>query len=204
MDEVVAIVKHRKPRTINKEKEKANKLIREAGQLKTGERICEGRVKLRPDMSRPGGLDNPYFLNEDGSIQTRPCEKPPIKGGLVCMSHGGAAPQVRKKAEKRLLAMVEPALIRLEALVAQEEHLPTALGALRTVLERAGSTAIGPLVKEAGDKDTRPIINIGIRVGGIDKPVVSIGMQVPKEGDDEAAAEGEIVDDLDGDDSTND
>jgi len=193
MDTVTALIKpHRKPRTINKEREKATKLIREAKEIKVDERVCDGRVKLRADMSRVAAPDNPYFLNEDGSVQTRPCQKAPIKGGRVCASHGGSAPQVRKKAEKRLLAMVEPALIRLEALVMQEEHLPTALGALRTVLERAGTpNSIGPLAKEQGDKDMRPIINIGIKVGGIDKPVVTIGMQAPAHED---VTEGEMID----------
>ncbi|SNR38943.1 hypothetical protein [Blastococcus mobilis] len=34
---------------------------------------------------------------EDGSL--RPCRKAPIKGATVCRSHGGAAPQVKAKAE---------------------------------------------------------------------------------------------------------
>jgi hypothetical protein len=190
----IAPTKHRKPRTINKEREKANKLIREALVVREDEvRRCEGSVKLRADMERAAGPDNPYFLNDDGSIQTRPCNKPPIKGGMVCMSHGGSASQVRAKADRRLLAMVEPSLIRLDALVQQNEHLPTALGALRTVLERAGSRSIGPLVKETGEKDTRPIINIGIKVGGIDKPVVTVAM-LPSTAAADEATEGEMID----------
>jgi hypothetical protein len=31
----------------------------------------------------------------------RPCRKRPIKGGSVCATHGGSAPQVRAKAEER-------------------------------------------------------------------------------------------------------
>jgi hypothetical protein len=183
-----------KIRTIKRAKEKAARLVREAAKLKEGERACVGMVKLRADMRQPAGPDNPYFLNEDGSIKTRPCGLAPIKGGMVCHKHGGKAPQVRAKANKRLLAMVEPSLIRLEALVEQTEHLPTSLAAIRTVLERAGSTApIGPLAKEVGDKDMRPIIQIGIKVGGIEKPVVEVGM-MPVASD---AIEGELVDEDD-------
>lgn len=32
----------------------------------------------------------------------KPCGRPPIHGGNVCPSHGGAAPQVRAKAEERV------------------------------------------------------------------------------------------------------
>jgi hypothetical protein len=45
------------------------------------------------------------------SSQTgKPCKKPPIKGGFVCMTHGGAAPQVRKAADQRIKTMLEQAL----------------------------------------------------------------------------------------------
>lgn len=32
----------------------------------------------------------------------KPCGRPPIRGGTVCPSHGGSAPQVRAKAEERV------------------------------------------------------------------------------------------------------
>lgn len=161
-------------RRVHQRVRRANALVKTAAAHIEGERQCHGRVKLRPDMKRRAGPDNPYLLLPTGEIQTRPCEAPPIRGGTVCVRHGGRAPQVRKNADRRLLAMVEPSLIRLEALIHQEEHMPTALGAIRTVLERAGSAAIGPLKTDAGEKDARPIINIGIKVGGIDAPVVKV------------------------------
>ena len=34
-----------------------------------------------------------------------PCKQRPIRGGTVCATHGGSAPQVRRKAEERLAAM---------------------------------------------------------------------------------------------------
>jgi hypothetical protein len=168
----------RKPRTIAGEKAKANLLIREATELKPGERMCKAKVKIREDLTRPAGPDNPFLRNDDGTVQTRPCKNFPISGGTVCHKHGGRAPAVKRKAEKRLLAMVEPALVRLGGLAQQEEHLPTALGAIQVILQRAGSsTAIGPLAKDVGDKDSRPIININIKPGGLEKPVVAIGVQ---------------------------
>lgn len=35
------------------------------------------------------------------------CKKPPIRGAAVCRAHGGAAPQVRRKADERIREYVE-------------------------------------------------------------------------------------------------
>lgn len=147
----------------------------------------------------PGVVDRPVPQRKckAQTKQGKPCGKYAIKGGRVCPTHGGSAPQVKKAAAKRLLAMVEPALVELQELVMQNVHLPSKLGAIRTVLERGGDNAIGALKKQAEAPDARPIINIGIKVGGIDKPIVSVGM-LPSAVD--AAEEGEIV----GDDETDD
>lgn len=36
------------------------------------------------------------------------CQRWPIKGGTVCQTHGGAAPQVKAKAAERLLDLIDP------------------------------------------------------------------------------------------------
>jgi hypothetical protein len=167
-----------KPRSLRAAQRRAKSIIDQAGALQQGERMCRGKVKLRD-------ADGNYLRDEAGAVQTRPCRNHAIKGGAVCQKHGGKAPQVRKKADQRLLAMVEPALVRLGELVHQTEHMPTALGAIRTVLERAGSNSIGALAKESGEKDTRPQIVIGIKVGGIATPsgvVVDAKQIQPEEG----------------------
>lgn len=143
---VQAITKPRKPQPMKEMKRRAKVLIAQAKQLEEGERRCRA-VKKSGER----------------------CKRYAIRGGRVCPYHGGSAPQVRAKANRRLLAMVEPSIIRLEALIHQDEHMPTALGAIRTVLERAGAEAIGPLAKDV-ERDNRPIINVGIKVGGIDVP----------------------------------
>jgi len=56
------------------------------------------------------------------------------------MHHGGAARQVRAAAKVRLAALVDPAIARLAALL-KSRHDPTALGACRDVLDRAGFKA---------------------------------------------------------------
>jgi hypothetical protein len=140
---------------------KANLVVKQAAEIQQGERMCRAHARVRDENGE-------VVRDADGKALTRPCKQKAIRGGFVCWNHGGKAPQVRKKAEKRLLALVEPSIIRLEALMQQEEHLPTALAAVRTVLERAGDAAIGAL-KQTSEKDTRPIINIGIKVGGIEQ-----------------------------------
>lgn len=59
-------------------------------------KACD-RCGLTHDAGCTGHVDL-----EDGSI--RPCRRPPIRGGSVCRSHGGAAPQVKAAAQRRLAA----------------------------------------------------------------------------------------------------
>lgn len=146
---------------------RANQLVKDAAAIVEGERKCKA-------------------IKKNG----KRCGKFAIKGGTVCPTHGGSAPQVKAKAQKRLLAMVEPSIIRLEALIHQDGHLPTALGAITTVLNRT----LGAVGKDGDEKDTRPVINIGIKVGGIDqKPDVKVGL-IPTNAS-PVAVDAELVDD---------
>lgn len=68
-----------------------------------------------------------------------PCKRSPIKGGTVCMSHGGAAPQVRRKANERLLQGVPKMLSELKRLAVDDSVPPNVrLAAIRDWLDRAG------------------------------------------------------------------
>ena len=177
----------KKARMTRQRLRRADTLIEQAKAIRPGERQCKRHIKIRND-------DGVVLLNADGSPQTRQCRKAPIKGGFVCAIHGGSVPAVRAAAGRRLLAMVEPSLVRLHALIHQDEHMPTALGAIRTVLERAGGEAIGVLKKDVGDADMRPIINIGIAVGGITAvPEVKVGL-LPS-----ASIDADLVEDSDDD-----
>ncbi|MBC9734492.1 HGGxSTG domain-containing protein [Nocardioides marmotae] len=54
-----------------------------------------------------------------------PCKKYPIEGAVVCASHGGAAPQVRRKAQERMLmAQDDAASLLVKAL--SDDRIPFA------------------------------------------------------------------------------
>ena len=76
------------------------------------------------------------------STQDR-CKNQAIMGGTVCRIHGGAAPQVRAVAARRVLeSFVTPALIRLEALLT-DPTVPdsVAMRAVDSTLDRGGYAA---------------------------------------------------------------
>ena len=57
--------------------------------------------------------------------QTRdgtPCKNAPINGTNVCRMHGGAAPQVRRKAEERIEAAAYPAAVVMTELLGSDEE----------------------------------------------------------------------------------
>lgn len=79
-----------------------------------------------------------------------PCANSPMKGGTVCRSHGGAAPQVMRKAKERLENSAEK-MARLLLQMAEDPNVPHAvrLAAIRDALDRAGITAKQTLEVEA-------------------------------------------------------
>ncbi len=183
----------RSPHTVKIQRQRvrrANSLVATAKAVVKGERRCTATSKVRD-------ADDNVVYGEDGKALRRPCGHYAIKGGTVCYNHGGSAPKVKAAAQRRLAAMVEPAIVRLNALVHQDEHLPTALGAIRTILERADGEAIGVLKKQAEEHSSLPTIVFGIKVGGIATPTVTMEMR-PKglpAGDDDDTVEGDLVDD---------
>ena len=67
------------------------------------------------------------------------CKKAAIKGGAVCRSHGGAAPQVQKAARERFNDLVDPAINRLQKII-EDDKVPSAsqVAAAKDILDRAG------------------------------------------------------------------
>lgn len=83
--------------------------------------------------------------NKDGSQ----CKASPLRGATVCRMHGGAAPQVRKKAAERLEQAADRMAQQLLA-IAEDKGLPAPvrLAAIRDALDRAGLHRGSDLVVE--------------------------------------------------------
>src|SRR5262245_6975932 len=70
------------------------------------------------------------------------CKRPPIKGATVCYHHGGAAPQVRESAARRLLMAADLAAKHLiEFMTDPKVPYPTRIVAAKDLLDRAGLNA---------------------------------------------------------------
>ena len=67
------------------------------------------------------------------------CRNYAIRGGNVCRMHGGGAPQVRRRAQERILAAADGAAARLiEFMNDRRVPWPVRLTAARDLLDRAG------------------------------------------------------------------
>jgi len=68
-----------------------------------------------------------------------PCGNAAMNGSVVCRMHGGAAPQVKRAAQMRILQASDQAAARLVAMM-QDQTVPPAvqLAAARDLLDRAG------------------------------------------------------------------
>lgn len=72
----------------------------------------------------------------------KPCGKLPIRGGNVCQTHGGGAPQVKAAAAERLRALQYPALEAYEWLITQRDYPSAAFSAARDVMDRTDGKPI--------------------------------------------------------------
>lgn len=90
------------------------------------------------DSPTPGPSDLPARPCKGKRSNGEPCRKPAIKGGTVCSTHGGSAPQVRRKAALRLLELVDPAIGTLAREMVQADKSADRQRAANSILDRAG------------------------------------------------------------------
>jgi len=104
--------------------------------MSTGNRRRRRELGLLPEPSKCVGR------KKDGT----PCKRSPIKGATVCRAHGGAAPQVQRKAAERIAHASDIAVLQILALMqAPDTPAPVKLAAARDLLDRAnvsGKTTI--------------------------------------------------------------
>lgn len=66
------------------------------------------------------------------------CGNAAILGGTVCRTHGGSAPQVRRKAALRLQELIDPAIGTLAREMAKADKSADRQRAANSILDRAG------------------------------------------------------------------
>src|SRR3546814_21188983 len=95
------------------------------------------------------------------------CTKAPIRGGTVCATHGGSAPQVRKKAALRLLELVDPAIAVLAREMVNADKSADRQRAAHSVLDRPGVAR--PATRKGGaSAKALPVERIHPRTDGED------------------------------------
>jgi hypothetical protein len=98
--------------------------------------VSKGNRTRRREL---GLLEEPVKCGARSSRTGDPCNNSPVKGATVCRLHGGAAPQVKAKAQLRLLEKVPKMLRMLNAIASNEDVAPAVrLAAIRDWLDRAG------------------------------------------------------------------
>ena len=98
------------------------------------------------------------------------CTRSAIKGGFVCVVHGGGIPAVKKTARERLLAMVDPAMAALQRVLASHgapyevcgrsdgDRDPNVIRAAQIVLDRCGFGPTAHLTVAPGVAPSSPCV----------------------------------------------
>jgi hypothetical protein len=104
-------------------------------------RLSEALVVVPPPGVDPMQSDNPmphYRLCSATTRQGNPCKGRAILGANVCRMHGGAAPQVKRSAQLRLLELIDPAIARLAHEMDKAARSADRQRAANSILDRAG------------------------------------------------------------------
>ncbi|MBZ5739770.1 hypothetical protein [Nocardioides mangrovi] len=147
---------------------------RGSGERENAAERSKGAVPKKGLHGVPGSKNDARRCTATANRTGERCKAPAIKGGNVCRMHGGALPQVRKKAAERLQEMVEPALVELNKILAREDTSDAdKLRAIQMVLDRTGH---GPGSKLEVSGELTRFEQVMIDVYGVDmvdgKPVV--------------------------------
>lgn len=96
------------------------------------------------------------------------CKRAAIKGGTVCTSHGGKAPQVQKKARERLAELVDPFIGELRRIVLESDADDSVK--LRGIVALLDRTGYGPGAKiEVGVTKWDALLEEAAHAGQIDR-----------------------------------
>jgi len=109
---------------------------------------------------------SPRRCKAHSSRTGEPCKLPPVKGSNVCRSHGGAAPQVKRKARQRIEEAADR-MARELLKMATDDHVADSvkLAAIRDALDRAGLAAKSAVEVEVGPQKPYEAILESIEAG---------------------------------------
>ena len=183
-----------------------------------------GAVKRPPDARSdpppkkgirgvPGSKNDSRRCKAKANRTGERCKRAAIKGGTVCTTHGGRAPQVVKSARERLLALVDPALatlhkiltdpnaddsIKVRAAIAALDRTGMGPGQTVTLQTSKWDDATDALLSDMidanngtlpVDRDTSPVPS----VGGGERPTVNIQRDADFDWPD--VIDGEVIED---------
>lgn len=98
-------------------------------------------ASLRPRKKKRVRTDDPVKCIAVSSRTGNPCNNSPMRGGNVCRMHGGAAPQVRRRAAERIALASDKAAAQLFAFMTDVAIPPAVrLAATKDLLDRAQVT----------------------------------------------------------------
>jgi hypothetical protein len=105
-------------------------------------------------MVRRTRLDGNPIACTATNRQGQPCQNPAREGSTVCRNHGGNAPQVRRKANLRLIELIDPAIGTLAREMVQAGKSNDRQAAANSILDRAGV----PRKAEISSDDARALL----------------------------------------------
>jgi len=86
-------------------------------------------------------MPKPLQCTAKSKTTGKQCRNIPITGGTVCVSHGGSIPAVKAAAQRKMIALLDPALAVLYRSLYECEEWPSRIAAALGILDRAG---LGP------------------------------------------------------------
>ena len=113
-----------------------------------------GRIKAK----HPMGPVDPMPIQKCAAHSKQsgqPCKRNAILGGTVCFWHGGAAPQVKRKAAERLEELRPMAIQYYDYLLNQKDYPSAGLGAANAVMDRNDGRPAETIRMEVDTRDAQ-------------------------------------------------
>jgi len=104
-------------------------------------------------------MPKPLQCTAKSKTTGKQCRNIPITGGTVCVSHGGSIPAVKAAAQRKMIALLDPALAVLYRSLYECEEWPSRIRAALGILDRAG---LGPGSTLTLDTDTSDLSDLSM------------------------------------------